>query len=172
MCVKVILQSSRAHRVTIDWVSSRLTEKARAVLFLWCLVRAADSADLGSLCMPAGAARGADDAGWRLTPRSFSAMQLWSNAYDSATCYVVSILFSIIHTSIPRFPQKNNNNKKQSAASLEKQSSMSSCDTAWILPLGIRSIYTACSIPSLLEIRESDKTENLKICRLEVRTSL
>lgn len=158
MSVKVIFQSSRAHRVTIDWVSSRLTEKARAVLFPSCHVRAADSADLGSLCMPAGAARGADDAGWRLTPRSFSAMQLWSNAYDSATCYVVSLLFSI-------------KNKKQSAASLEKQSSMSSCDTAWILPLGIRSIYTACSIPSL-EIRESDKTENLKIFRLEVRSSL
>lgn len=54
----------------------------------------------------------------------------------------------------------------------KKKSSMSSCDTAGILPLEIRSIYTACSIPSLLEIRGSDKTENLKIFRLEVRTSL
>ncbi|XP_056331756.1 LOW QUALITY PROTEIN: oxidative stress-induced growth inhibitor 2 [Danio aesculapii] len=39
---------------------------------------------------------------------------------------------------------------------------MSSCDSAWNLPLGIRTIYTACSIPSLLETRESEKTDILE----------
>lgn len=48
------------------------------------------------------------DGDWRLA--AFPAMQLWSNAYDSATCYVVSILFQ--YTSIPRFPQKKQQQQK------------------------------------------------------------
>lgn len=148
----MFLQTWRAHRVMIDWVSSRLTGKSACCYFSDTMcARQTPRIWARSTCLPVRHEGGTDDARWRLTPGSFSVLILWSIWFSD-----VLRRFNIVHYHsyllvIQRFP------RKQSAASLENHSSMSFGDSAWNLPLGIRTIYTACSIPSLLEIRESEK---------------
>lgn len=129
----------------IDWVSFRLTGKSACCYFCDSMcARRTPRIWARTTCLPVRhEAQMMLDGDWRLAA---------SPCYDG----LISVQYHCWYALVFSPP------KKQLAASLENHSSMSSCDSAWILPLGIRTIYTACSIPSLLEIRDSEKTDILE----------